>query len=435
MVSKRTKIGEFKTVAATEGCLAMIHNKVPTKRTDPGSFTTPCSIGNHYVGKASCDPAASINLMSKSVFIKLGIGQAKPTTVMLQLADRSFVQPEGKIKDILVRFDKFIFLADFLILDCEVDEYAPIFLGRTFLATGRVLIDSENGELILRINDQQVKINVCKSMKQLAEIEDYQAIKVTKEFDPDIEVTCLSREYMIYLGNISVDLKKKMLMTTLIQTQVTGYTTPQPGQENRLINMLRQHKKALGWTIADIKGISPTICMPKILNEENYKPTVDAQRRLNHAMKDVKNAIRPMQCPSNTPNMYDDNFSDMNEDFLEVFMDGFSTFFGNDFDICLDNLEKSSLDVKKQTLYLTGKNGKPFEFNNSCKERFEVLKDKPVTSPIVVPPDWTPPFELMCDASDYAVGAVLGRRKEKFFHPIYYASKTLNEAQINYTST
>ncbi|KAL4387131.1 hypothetical protein GQ457_09G012990 [Hibiscus cannabinus] len=117
MVTRKTRIEEFDTAAATEACLAMMHNKVPAKRTDPESFTIPCSIGNHYSGKALCDPGASINLMPKSIFQKLGIGEAKPTTVILQLADRSYVQLEGKIKDILVRVDKLIFPADFLILD------------------------------------------------------------------------------------------------------------------------------------------------------------------------------------------------------------------------------------------------------------------------------------------------------------------------------
>ncbi|KAK9028396.1 hypothetical protein V6N11_068201 [Hibiscus sabdariffa] len=130
------------------------------KKKDPGSFTIPCSIRNNYSTKALCDPGASINLMPKSVFQKLGIGEAKPTTVMLQLADRSYVQPKGKFEDILVRVDNFIFPVDFLILDCEADEYASIILGRPFLATSRMLIDFEKGELILRVDEEQVKINI-----------------------------------------------------------------------------------------------------------------------------------------------------------------------------------------------------------------------------------------------------------------------------------
>ncbi|KAL4308842.1 hypothetical protein GQ457_01G018300 [Hibiscus cannabinus] len=101
IVSKRTRLSEFEIVAMTEGCMAMLHNRLPPKLKDPDSFTIPCAIDNHYVGKALCDLGASINLMPKSVFERLGIGKARPTTVMLQLADRSYIQPEGKIEDIL----------------------------------------------------------------------------------------------------------------------------------------------------------------------------------------------------------------------------------------------------------------------------------------------------------------------------------------------
>ena len=74
-------------------------------------------------------------------------------------------------------------------------------------------------------------------------------------------------------------------------------------------------------------------------------------------------------------------------------------------------------------------------FNDECKAAFDTLKELLTTAPIMVPPYWTQPFELMCDASDYAVGAVLGQRNEKKPHAIYYASRTLNEAQLNYTTT
>ena len=63
------------------------------------------------------------------------------------------------------------------------------------------------------------------------------------------------------------------------------------------------------------------------------------------------------------------------------------------------------------------------------------MKEKLISAPIIVAPEWELPFELMCDASDYAIGAVLGQRKGKCFHAIYYASRTLNEAQRNYVTT
>ena len=79
--------------------------------------------------------------------------------------------------------------------------------------------------------------------------------------------------------------------------------------------------------------------------------------------------------------------------------------------------------------------GIPFDFNDSCMKAFETLKEKFISAPLIVAPDWGLPFELMCDASDYAVGAVLGQRKDKIFYAIYYASRTLNEAQLNYATT
>ena len=76
-----------------------------------------------------------------------------------------------------------------------------------------------------------------------------------------------------------------------------------------------------------------------------------------------------------------------------------------------------------------------FDFDEKCVGAFKELKELLTTAPIMRPPDWSLPFELMCDASDYAVGAVLGQRVDKIPHAIYYASRTLNDAQINYSTT
>ncbi|KAK8977380.1 hypothetical protein V6N11_034428 [Hibiscus sabdariffa] len=158
MVARKKRIEEFETAAATETYLALMHNKVPAKKTDPGSFTIECFIGHSYPIKALCDPRASINLMPKSIFRRLGIGEARPTTVMLQVTDHSYVHLEGKIEDILVQVDKFIFPADFLILDCEADEYAPIILGRTFLSTSRAIINFDKDEIIFKVDNDRVKM-------------------------------------------------------------------------------------------------------------------------------------------------------------------------------------------------------------------------------------------------------------------------------------
>ncbi|XP_038884893.1 uncharacterized protein LOC120075511 [Benincasa hispida] len=134
-------------------CNALVSNKLPKKQKNPGSFTVSCSIGGLDVGHALCDLGVSINLMPLSIFKKLGIGEAQPTSITLQLADRTIKYPKGKIEDVLVKVDNFIFPADFIILDYETDRDVPIIIGRPFLATGKVLIDVHKGELTMRVDN------------------------------------------------------------------------------------------------------------------------------------------------------------------------------------------------------------------------------------------------------------------------------------------
>ncbi|XP_017635505.1 uncharacterized protein LOC108477469 [Gossypium arboreum] len=122
LLSKKKKLADIETIALTESCSDILTNKLPPKLKDLESFTIPCSIGNQYLGKALCNLGTSINLMPLSTFRKLGIGHVKSTMVTLQLTDRSLAQPGRQIKDVLVRMDKFIFLADFIILDYVTDK-------------------------------------------------------------------------------------------------------------------------------------------------------------------------------------------------------------------------------------------------------------------------------------------------------------------------
>ena len=134
---------------------------------DSRSFTIPFSIGTRYNGRAICDLGAIINIMPLSVFKQLGVGEYRPTTVTLQLGDKSHAYPEGKIEDILVKVDKFIFPVDFIVLDFEADKEISIILGRPFLAIGKTLIDVQKGELTMRVNDQQITFNILEAMRTL----------------------------------------------------------------------------------------------------------------------------------------------------------------------------------------------------------------------------------------------------------------------------
>ena len=107
---------------------------------DPGSFTIPYEIGHADMGKAFCDSGANINLMPLFVAKRLSLGELIPTTMILQMADRTLAHPKGILEDALIKVGKFIFLVDFVVIDIEEDKQVPLLLGRPFLAIGAVLI-------------------------------------------------------------------------------------------------------------------------------------------------------------------------------------------------------------------------------------------------------------------------------------------------------
>ncbi|XP_009618350.1 uncharacterized protein [Nicotiana tomentosiformis] len=141
---------EFETVALTEECIAKVESKLPPKLKDPGSFTIPLSLEKQEVGRAMCDLGASINLISSSLFKQLGLGVLRPTTITIQLADRS------------------------------LDEEVPIILGRPFLATGGAIIDVREGKLKMRVDDEDVTFNVYKALELPKHYEDLCMITVVE---------------------------------------------------------------------------------------------------------------------------------------------------------------------------------------------------------------------------------------------------------------
>ena len=149
----------------TATCNVVIQQKLPVKMKDPCSFTILCSIGKYECKKALCDYGASINLMPLSVVQRLSLGELTPTTITLQMADRSMAQPEGVLEDMLVKVRKFIFPVDFVIMKMEEDTQVPLLLGRPLLATGAALIDVQKGELTLRVGNEVVHFNLNRSLE------------------------------------------------------------------------------------------------------------------------------------------------------------------------------------------------------------------------------------------------------------------------------
>ncbi|XP_070010083.1 uncharacterized protein [Nicotiana sylvestris] len=492
IVANKRRLTEFETVALIEECSSRIQGKLPQKLKDPSSFTIQISIDKHVVGRALCDLGASINLIPLSVFRQLGLGEPRPTTVILQLADRSLAHPEGVIEDVLVQVGSFIFPADYIILDYEPDQEVPFILGHPFLATGRAIIDVCEGKMIMRVGDRVEVFNVYRALKLPAHYEELSMISVVESdaislgpymipVDPvervligDVEN---SKDEMIgeieqvldmscsYVHGPSIEEAPKLELKTLpahLRYTYLGNSETLPviisssltsTQEEKLLRVLCEYKKAIGWTIADIKGISPSFCMHKIFLEDGHRPSVEQQRRLNSIMKEVvkKEVIKLLDAGIIFP------ISDSNWVSLVrcVPKKGGMTVVENEkneliptrtvtgWRVCIDyrRLNKATrkdhfpLPFIDQMLDRLVEKDVTLNFDDACLKAFEELKKKLVTAFIIVAPDWSLPFELMCDASDFAIGAVLGQRKDKVFYSIYYASKSLDDAQLNYTTT
>ncbi|XP_070045884.1 uncharacterized protein [Nicotiana tomentosiformis] len=173
MMSRKFHFQDLSTVTLTQTCNVVVTRPMAQKLSDPGSFIIPCTIGSYAFAKALCDLGASINLMPLAIYIKLGTGRARSTSMLLQLADRTVKRPTEILDDVLVQVGKFLFPADFVILDCQVDEEIPIILGRSFLATRRALIDYETGELKMRLNNEKIIFNVQQSMRRPSKVANY----------------------------------------------------------------------------------------------------------------------------------------------------------------------------------------------------------------------------------------------------------------------
>ncbi|RVW11812.1 hypothetical protein CK203_089760 [Vitis vinifera] len=148
----------------TEQVSAIIQCKSPIKYKDPGCPTISVNIGGTQVEKALLDLGASVNLLPYSVYKELGLGELKPTSITLSLADRSVKIPRGVIEDVLVQVDKFYYPVDFVVLDTDPIvkgiNYVPIILGRPFLATSNAIINCRNGVMQLTFGNMTLELNI-----------------------------------------------------------------------------------------------------------------------------------------------------------------------------------------------------------------------------------------------------------------------------------
>ncbi|XP_016557399.1 uncharacterized protein LOC107856954 [Capsicum annuum] len=165
LVSKKWLVGD-ETIEVTHHCSSIMSSMMARNKKDTGAFTIPCTIEMFKFEKALCDLESSGNLMPYSIFHQLRLGKPQPTIMRLLMSNRSIKKPMGILTNVLVKVNRFIFLADFVILDCTLDHKISIILERPLLATEKALVDIEYGKIKFCLNNEESSFNICKSMKQ-----------------------------------------------------------------------------------------------------------------------------------------------------------------------------------------------------------------------------------------------------------------------------
>ena len=294
----------------TEQVSAIIECKTPVKYKDPGRPTISVNIADTCVEKALRDLGASVNLLPFSMYQQLELGELKPTTITLSLADRSIKIPKGTVEDVLIQVDKFYYPVDFVVLDTEPvvvgANHVPIILGRPFLATSNAIINCRNGVMQLTFGNMTLKLNIFHlSKKHMHQQEDDNeevcAIEaILEEQENELLVKdVLSRELVdsnedqqelqkvsllhgpwrrkvevlpllteseeqgpqqLDLKPLPVELKYAFLGGKMHCPVVISSLLSNP-REVSLLQILHRNKKAIGWKISDLKGISPTVCI------------------------------------------------------------------------------------------------------------------------------------------------------------------------------
>jgi hypothetical protein len=153
-----------KKVLLTEHVSSLIQNNTPLKFKDPKAPTISCIIGQKEIDKALLDLGARVNLLPYSVYQQLGLGELKPTTMILQLADRSIKKPRGIVEDVIIKVDKFFFPVDFIVLDTEPvphpERLIPIILGHPFLAMANACINCQTRVMEISFGNIKARLNI-----------------------------------------------------------------------------------------------------------------------------------------------------------------------------------------------------------------------------------------------------------------------------------
>ncbi|GJV00828.1 reverse transcriptase domain-containing protein [Tanacetum coccineum] len=468
ILTNKEKLLELDNTPLNENFSAVLLKKLPKILGDPGKFLIPCDFSE----LEECLALADLELANRSVAYKVGIAE-----------------------DVFMQVGKFLFPADFVIVDYDVDPRVPLILGRPFLRTSRALVDVHGEELTLRVGDEKLTFNVentskyphkhgDESINQIDIIDTtredhfHEVLNVQKSIHPlsgsptpssDPVIASLSpsltpfgdSEFLLeetdaflalddsippeidngiydWEGDIlflekllnddpTKDLPPKELKND--ETKMTKSSIEEPPELE--LKDLPPHLE-----YAFLEGTSKLpVIIPKDLKREEKDQLI--KRRVNPKIYEVIKAevIKLLDAGLIYPILDSLGCEDTN-----LVLNWEKCHFMVKEGIVLGHkISKNGIEVDHAKVDFIAKLPPPTTVKGirsflECMESFEYLKKKLTEAPILVAPDWDLSFEIMCDASDFAVGEVLGQRKNKYFQPIHYASKTLSDAQTHYTT-
>nr|GEW65110.1 reverse transcriptase domain-containing protein [Tanacetum cinerariifolium] len=472
LLTNKDKLCEFSRTLLIEHCSAVLLKKLPEKLADPGKFLIPCDFPRMAECLALADLGESINQMPLSVWNKLTLPDLSPTCMTLEIADRSISHSVGIAEDVFIKVGELTLRVGKEAITFNLDQTSRYSANYNDMTANRIdIIDMacrEYSQEVLSFSDVIASGNPTPYYDPIVSttsltltsfgnsdflLEEVDAF-LAPEDDPtlskvdqsyvDTEGDILILEAFLhddpllpppnqgnYLPGVRKELKickAKYDKSSIDEPLEVSLKDLPPHlkyiflegndrfpiiialsveEKTTLITVLKSYKRAIAWRLFNIKGIDLGFCTHKILMEK----TLNQRNRIEVDKAKVE-VITKLPHPTTVKGI---------QSFL-----GHVSFY--------QRFIKDFLKIARPMTRLL-ENDTPFLFSKECVKVFQTLKRKLTKAPILIALDWDMPFELMYDASNFAIGAVLGQRQEKHFRPIHYASKTMTEVESNYTAT
>nr|GEU89882.1 reverse transcriptase domain-containing protein [Tanacetum cinerariifolium] len=453
LLTNKDKLFELAKVPLNENCSAMLLKKLTEKIGDPDKFLIRCDFPG----------------------IDLSLPELTPTRMTLELADRSITHPKGVAEDVFIKVRKFHFPTDFVVVDFEADPRVPLILGRSFLRTGRAIIDVYGEEITLRYNSkssnptlvsnpsfsEETKSEFSKE-PILEEIEDFlkdESIPTGIEdsfYDPEEDILYLEKllnDDPFQLHPMDLKQAEETKAKSSIEEPPELELKESPShleyafledtdklpviiakdlkdvEKEALLKVLKSHKRAIAWKISDIKGYFQILIDPQDQEKTTFTCPYGtfAYRRMPFGLCNTPDKMLK-RCEDTNLVLNWEKYHFMCKEEIVL---------GHKISKSGIEVDRAKVDVIAKLHHPTTVKGvrsflghagfyrhfiqdfskiarpmthlfekeTPFVLSKECINAFETLKKKLTEASILVVPDWNPPFELMCDASDFAIGA------------------------------